>query len=231
MNGHDLGELNVITGPMFAGKSEDLARRLRRENIAHETIVLFRPERDTRYSVAELVTHDGTKLNVPTFVIPLDESCRDIILEKSRNARIIAFDEVQFWNSGVLPEFLRDLAEKQNKIIYATLLNLDFTGRPFENAGNLLSYANDITLLTAVCEKCGSGNAIYSQRLDGNGKALLEGETIKVGGKEDYSARCGKCFERSTSTIPLRQENATRVGRIMLPGLDGRNAVLLSRSF
>ena len=201
MNGHELGELNVITGPMFAGKSEELARRLRRENIAHEKIALFRPERDTRYSVTELVTHDGTKLNVPTFIVPTDESCRSIILEKTGDAHIVAFDEVQFWNRGVLPEFLRDLSEKQNKTVYATLLNMDFTGKPFASAGNVLSYATNITLLTAVCEKCGSGNAIYSQRIDENGRALLEGDTIKIGGKEDYSARCGKCFVSLETTM------------------------------
>ena len=181
MNGHDLGSLIVITGPMFSGKSDELLRSLKRYTFGHTEFVLFKPVRDNRYSDNEVVTHDGLRL--PATVVPTDPSCRDIILNASRGISVAGFDEVQFWEKAVnLPELLSDLAA-HDKIVYATLLNMDFTGKPFGSAGNLLSYANQIVSLTAVCQKCGSNNAIYSQRIDEKGKALLEGETIQVGGK------------------------------------------------
>lgn len=192
MNDHDTGSLIVITGPMFSGKSDELGRVLRRYRISHREFALFKPVKDNRYSDGEIVTHDGLRLNAT--VVPADESCREMIMEASKKVSIVGFDEAQFWDKAAdLPGLLRELA-LQGKIVYATLLNMDFTGKPFESAGNLLSYANQIISLTAVCEKCGSNSAIYSQRIDENGNPVLTGETIKVGGKDVYSPRCRKCF-------------------------------------
>ncbi len=203
MGEEERGRLTVITGPMFAGKSEELRRLINRHTYAKEDIVVFKSIIDIRYSESEVVTHDGSKL--PAINVPMDESCQDIILNNSRNVRVVGYDEAQFGMAGVLPELLRDLAEKEKKIVYATLLNMDFLGRSFKSAENLLGYANEIKLLTAVCEKCGK-DAIYTQRIDAEGKAVFHGDTIKVGAKKEYSARCSNCFERlnDLSTSLLR---------------------------
>ncbi len=191
MEDDESGGLTVISGPMFSGKSDELIRRLRRHIIAHEEIVLFKPDKDNRYSEGEVVTHDGAKL--PAMVIPSDRSCIDIIFDKSRTAKVIGFDEAQFWGREVgLPGIIKELSE--NKSVYVTMLNFDFMGRPFESTDGLLGYATNIVLRTAVCEVCNSKNARYSQRLDENGNPVLTGETIKVGGNGLYSVRCRKDF-------------------------------------
>jgi thymidine kinase len=196
MNGN--GWLTVITGPMFSGKSTELVREINRHIFAHEPYVAFKPDIDNRYAEDFIVTHptpnnDGI-MKLPAFSIPVNDSCRGIILEKSADARVIGFDEVQFWNPSVkLPELIRDLVEKKDKIVYATTLNMSYEGKGFKSAVNLVLYANEIRLLTSVCAKCGN-KAIYSQRVDPSGNPVFRGELIQVG--NNYQARCGKCFER-----------------------------------
>ncbi len=207
MNGDDHGSIIVITGPMFSGKSTELRRILKRYEIARKEFILFKPAKDDRYSDTEVVTHDG--LSQPATVIPVDESCRSIILNASKGVSIVGFDEVQFWEkSADLPGIIRELA-LQDKTIYATLLNLDFTGKPFLSAGDLINHANRVISLTAVCRKCGSDNAVYSQRIDQNGSPVLTGETIKVGGEGEYSPRCRKCFLDPSTVLLKRGDSAS----------------------
>jgi thymidine kinase len=188
----------VITGPMFSEKTSMLMRYIRRHNIAGEETVIFKPKIDTRYSDQKIVSHDMQEL--PAIVVPTDKSSCKIILEKSKGIKIVGFDEVQFWKPEVNLHTLLNRLANEGKTVYATLLNLDFTGKPFPNAGILLGMADEINSFQAICNKSIDGRicgrpAMYSQRINENGIALLEGDTIKVGGTEDYAARCREHFK------------------------------------
>ena len=98
---HSNGSITVIMGPMFSGKSTELCRILKRYEISHEGFVLFKPVKDNRYSDCEVVTHEDRRL--PAKVVPIDASCRQIILDASKGVKVVGFDEVQFWEKGSGP--------------------------------------------------------------------------------------------------------------------------------
>ncbi|MEM0118411.1 MAG: hypothetical protein QXX17_01380 [Conexivisphaerales archaeon] len=184
------GKLVVISGPMFSGKTSRLIELLEREMIAGRKIELFKPEIDSRYSQAEVVTHKGARL--PAKVISLDERGIEAMTGYARGVNAIGVDEAQFWpSSTALPEKLDELAFS-GKSVYVSVLNRDHAGLPFGIAMELMARADYVQSLNAVCAKCGSDDAYFTQRVVA-GKEVF-GERVKIGGKELYEPRCRACF-------------------------------------
>ncbi len=189
-----IGKLIVITGPMFSGKTSRLIELLERENLAGRNTLLFKPEIDTRYDNNSVTTHKGIKL--PAIVVSTDNSGVDKIYGLSKNVDVIGIDEAQFWNhNSILPE-IADKMARENKIVYVAALNKNNLGLPFKTSMEILSRADQVYSLTAVCAKCGE-DATFTQRIL-NGKETF-GETIKIGGKESYEPRCRNCFNPPTT--------------------------------
>mgnify|MGYP002624013535 CR=1 FL=1 len=182
------GYIEVIAGCMFAGKTEELCRRIRRIQYAKKTIITFKPNIDDRYSDHEVVSHNNTR--VKSINIAKSSDVYDIIGDKLPYA--IAFDEVQFFDEGVI-DVCEYYANKGVRVICAGL-DMDFRGKPFGVMPELLARAESITKLNAICQKCGR-LATRTQRLLDGKPAFYEDPIILVGAKEQYEARCRHCHE------------------------------------
>lgn len=179
--------MEVITGPMFAGKTTELIKRIERQAFAKRRVALFKPAIDTRYSAEEVVAHNG--LRYDAFVVPTNgEGVRQIEEITLREGfEVIGVDEVQFFPIEIV-DVLNRLADKGVYVI-ASGLNLDFKGDPFPVTKELLVRADNIIYLTAVCTVCGKP-ATRSQRLIDGKPAPKNSPVIQVGGRESYEARC-----------------------------------------
>ena len=173
------GNIEVICGSMFSGKTEELIRRLKRGLIAKKRIAVFKPEIDARYEEKKIVSHN--KISIDAYVV---KKTKDILLN-SKDFDVVAIDEAQFFDDELL-ETVNLLANKGKRIIIAGL-DMDYMGRPFGIMSNILAVANDVTKLRAICNNCGC-LASYSFRKN-NTESL-----IHVGEKNDYMALCRKCF-------------------------------------
>ena len=173
------GNIEVICGSMFSGKTEELIRRLKRGLIAKKRIAVFKPEIDARYEGKKIVSHN--KISIDAYVV---KKTKDILLN-SKDFDVVAIDEAQFFDDELL-ETVNLLANKGKRIIIAGL-DMDYMGRPFGIMSNILAVANDVTKLRAICNNCGC-LASYSFRKN-NTDAL-----IHVGEKNDYMALCRTCF-------------------------------------
>ncbi|GAB6101636.1 thymidine kinase [Thermococcus atlanticus] len=184
---HPEGFLEVITGPMFAGKTTELIKRIERQIFAKRKAALFKPAIDNRYSENEVVAHNG--LRYDAFVIPTDEEGVGRIAEITEGERfeVIGVDEVQFFPISIVG-MLNRLADEGIYVI-ASGLNLDFKGDPFPVTKELLVRADNIIYLTAVCTVCGAP-ATRTQRLINGKPAPRDSPVILVGGRESYEARC-----------------------------------------
>lgn len=174
------GQLEVICGSMFSGKTEELIRRLRRAQIAKQTVAIFKPRIDKRYSESEVVSHSEQK--IPCTVV---DSADEIILFSS-NAEVIGIDEAQFFDNNLI-EVCQKLAGQGKRVIVAGL-DTDYRCIPFEPMPQLLAIAEYITKTLAVCMKCGAP-ANRTQRI------TREHSRVVVGGQEAYEARCRACYE------------------------------------
>ncbi len=189
------GRLEVITGCMFSGKSEELIRRVDRANIAGQTTLLFKPHLDDRYSKNAVVTHYGREfeanlLKTGEETLPsLDEVAGPEELEDSD---IIAFDEGNFFGEDLTSLVLK-LIGKDKRVIVAGL-DLTFAGEPFHPMPRLMAEADRLDKLHAVCTECGDA-ATRTQRLIDGEPAPADDQVIKVGGKGAYEARCRDCWE------------------------------------
>ena len=174
------GWIEVISGSMFSGKTEELIRRLKRARIANLKVEIFKPAIDVRYHVQNIVSHDETQI----ISTPVDNS--QTILLMASDVEVIGIDEAQFFDDQ-LPEVCDQLALKGIRVIVAGL-DMDYTGKPFGQIPNLLAKADYITKLHAICVKCGN-IANYSYRKSADGGQILLGE------KEMYEPRCRQCFQ------------------------------------
>lgn len=181
------GWLEVITGCMFAGKSEELIRRIKVLEYAHKKIAVFKPKMDDRYSEEAIVSHCGN--SVKSFVI---ENAHEIYACADDSYDVIAIDEVQFLDEEIV-DVCNAYANRGKRVMVAGL-DLDFRGIPFGVMPKLLSHAEFVTKLTAVCMKCGAP-ATRSQRLVDGQAAPYDGKLIQIGAKESYEARCRHCHE------------------------------------
>lgn len=182
------GRIEVITGVMFSGKSEELLRRVRRALIARKRVQVFKSQLDDRYGgIGTVTSHDGQE--VPA--IPVSSSVE--IAERVRpDTQVVAIDEAQFLDEGVVRVANR-LADEGRRVILSGT-DMDFKGEPFGPVPALLAVAERIDKLHAICVVCGE-LASRNQRLVDGTPAPAEGPVIQVGGFESYEARCRPCHE------------------------------------
>lgn len=185
----DTGWIEVITGCMFSGKTEELIRRLNRARYARQTVVIFKPRIDARYAPDSVVSHSRQELAA----IAIDEPHE--ILEPAEEFEVIGIDEAQFLGTALVPIAER-LANDGKRVVVAGL-DQDFLGRPFEPMPQLMAVAEYVTKNLAICMRCGNP-ADRSQRL------VRRDATVVVGGTETYEARCRRCFD-PTSTAPAQE--------------------------
>jgi thymidine kinase len=173
------GWIEVVTGCMFSGKTEELIRRLVRARYAKQDVLIFKPALDTRYSEEEIVSHSKMRLQARRVEKPED------IWRLGRGTKVIGIDEAQFFGPEVVP-IIESLANGGSRVIVAGL-DQDFRGQPFEPIPTLMALAEYVTKLHAICMKCGNP-ANRSQRL------VNRSERVLVGEAESYEARCRRCF-------------------------------------
>jgi thymidine kinase len=185
----NIGWIEVICGPMFSGKSEELIRRLRRAMIARKRVEVFKPVIDNRYSADEIVSHGDSRM---TSVAVKDVS--EIMDRIDWRSEVIGVDEANFMGPGLV-ETADRLADSGKQVIIAGL-DTDYMGRPFAPIPDLLAHAESITKTLAICVRCGNP-AKHTQRLRGSD------DLIVVGAADMYEARCRRCFEPG---IPKQRE-------------------------
>ena len=182
------GWIEVITGVMFSGKSEELLRRVRRALIGGRRVQMFKSVLDDRYGGEFRVSsHDGRQIDAE----PVSDSS-NIAQKVEPNTEVVVIDEAQFLDDGIC-EVANELANAGLRVIIAGT-DMDFRGRPFGPMGSLLASADEIDKLSAICVVCGD-LATRNQRLIDGKPAPVEGPTIQVGGAESYEARCRRCHE------------------------------------
>ncbi|MCE2455480.1 MAG: thymidine kinase [Gemmatimonadetes bacterium] len=185
MNG-GRGRIEVITGVMFSGKTEELIRRVRRALIAGRRVQLFKSHLDDRYGGRFFVSsHNGSQVSAE----PVSKS--EQLAEKvQRETDVVAFDEVQFLDDGICA-VATALADAGVRVILSGT-DMDFRGEPFGSIGELLTRAERIDKLSAICLVCG-GRATRNQRLIGGEPAPADGPVVLVAGTGSYEARCRSC--------------------------------------
>lgn len=193
------GWIEVITGVMFSGKSEEMLRRVRRALLAKKRVQVFKSHLDERYGgLGSVSTHDGGRLASEPISTPAE------LAERVRaDTQVVAADEVQFLDDGII-DVANALADHGKRVILAGT-DMDFRGRPFGPMGALMAVAERVDKLHAICVRCGQ-LATRNQRLIDGHPAPAEGPTIQVGGLESYEARCRECHEVPRETraqIPL----------------------------
>jgi thymidine kinase len=190
------GWLEVVCGPMFSGKSEELIRRLRRAEIAGQRALIVKPLIDDRYDVGHVVSHAGAKMRAVT------AESSDEVLRLAGSYDAVGIDEVQFFDLGIVDAIDKIVARGAR--VVAGGLAQDFRGLPFGAMPTLLCVAEFVDKLEAVCHRCG-GPATMTQRLVGGEPAPFAGETIQVGALDSYEARCRSCFQPGVDAAQLVQ--------------------------
>jgi len=183
----DHGFIEVIVGPMFSGKSEELIRRIKRAQIAKQKVQVFKPAIDDRYSIDKVVSHNGTNINAISVV-----KAFEIIELLEEDTEVIAIDEIQFFDHSIV-DVVREIADLGKRVICAGL-DMDFRGEPFGPTPDVMAIAESVDKLTAICVKCGNP-ATRTQRLINGNPAKYDDPIILVGAHETYEARCRKCHE------------------------------------
>ena len=186
------GWLEVICGPMFSGKSEELIRRLRRAEIAGRRVVIFKPHVDDRFDTFDVVSHAGLRMPAVPVTSVLELEAR------ARGFEVVAIDEVQFFAREIVDIALA-LADSGARVVAAGL-DQDFRRLPFGPLPELLSDAEFVDKLQAVCHRCG-GPATTTQRLVDGRPAPYSGATVVVGAAEQYEARCRDCHEAGADAL------------------------------
>ncbi|HJR68003.1 MAG TPA: thymidine kinase [Gemmatimonadaceae bacterium] len=182
------GWIEVIAGVMFSGKSEELIRRVRRAMIARKKVQVFKSHLDERYQGLYAVSsHDGRSVEA----IPIDSSIQ-IAQQLNTLADVIAIDEAQFLDAGIVP-LVRSFATRGLRVIIAGT-DTDFRGEPFGAMPQLMADAELVDKLHAICVICG-GPASRNQRIIDGRPAGYDSPTIMVGGRESYEARCRHCHQ------------------------------------
>lgn len=179
------GFIEVITGPMFAGKTEELIRRLKRLEFAKAKIQAFKPSIDNRYDDVSIASHAGTKVSS----IPIDKA-EEIWDHIDDDTQVVVIDEVQFFSDAVII-VCEKLADKGIRVIVAGL-DQDFKGEPFGVMPELMTRAEFITKLTSICVCCGAP-ATRTQRLVDDKPAKYDDAIVLVGATEAYEPRCRVC--------------------------------------
>jgi thymidine kinase len=181
------GWIEVITGSMFSGKSEELIRRLRRAQIARQRVQIFKPFLDNRYSDDHIVSHSD--MRIPSQ--PVKDS-DELLSQVASDTEVVGIDEGQFFDAR-LPAACNTLANAGKRVVVAGL-DQDYLGRPFEPMPQLLAIAEYITKTLAICVVCGNP-ANNTQRL------VASSDRVLVGAQGVYEARCRGCFDPTLSSV------------------------------
>ena len=177
----NIGWVEVICGPMFSGKSEELIRRLRRAMIARKRVQVFKPVIDTRYSENEIVSHGDQRMRSEVVA-----NAGEILKKLDWRTQVVGVDEPNFLGPELI-DIAQQLADSGKQVIIAGL-DTDYMGRPFSPIPELLALAESITKTLAICMRCGNP-AKHTQRL------VESDDLIVVGAAGMYEARCRRCFE------------------------------------
>ena len=180
-----MGQIEIICGPMFAGKTEELIRRANRLEYAKKKYLVFKPAIDDRYSVNEIVSHSKYRKNS----INIKKS-DEILGYITDDIKAVIIDEVQFFDENII-NVAEYLADKGLRVICGGL-DCDFRGNPFPIVANLLARAENVTKLNAICNVCGQP-ATRTQRIIDGHPAYEDDPIILVGATEAYEPRCRKC--------------------------------------
>ena len=184
---HTNGSVEVITGSMFCGKTDELIRRLRRATIARQEVQVFKPAIDVRYAEEKVTSHAGAEFDA----LPVKNS-REILDKLVDDVTVVAIDEAQFFDVEVVA-VAEELAEKGIRVIVAGL-DMDFRAEPFGPMPALMAKAEEVDKLRAICMVCG-GEASRTQRLVNGEPARYADPVVIVGASEMYEARCRKDHE------------------------------------
>jgi len=188
VTGH-IGWIEVVCGPMFSGKSEELIRRLRRARIARKRVQVFKPVLDDRYELDHIVSHGDQRMEAEVV-----SGAKEILERMDWRTQVVGVDESNFFSPDLV-DVVQQLADTGKQVIIAGL-DTDYLGRPFPPMPDLLCLAESITKTLAICMRCGNP-AKHTQRL------VESSDLIVVGATGMYEARCRRCFEPG---VP-RQEN------------------------
>ena len=176
------GWIEVVTGSMFSGKTEELLRRIRRATIAKQHVQVFKPKLDHRYGTNKVTSHVGAN-----FTATPVENSEEILVILNEETTVVAIDEAQFFDEE-LTEVCSELAGKGIRVIVAGL-DQDFRGTPFGPMPIILALAEHVSKLHAICVVCGRDASRTQRMIDGR-PAYFEEPTVVVGGSESYEARC-----------------------------------------
>ena len=184
---HHAGSIEVITGSMFCGKTDELIRRLRRATIARQKVQVFKPVMDIRYAVEKVTSHAGSEYDA----LPI-QSTREILERLEPATTVVGIDEAQFFDADIVV-ITQQLAERGLRVI-VTGLDTDFRGEPFGPMPLLMAKAEIVDKLHAICMVCGE-SACRSQRLVDGRPARYHDPVVIVGAAEMYEARCRQHHE------------------------------------
>ena len=180
-----MGQIEIICGPMFAGKTEELIRRVNRLEFAKKKYKVFKPVIDNRYSTTEIVSHSNYRKNSISV-----KNSLDVLSYYSEDIEAVIIDEVQFFDAEII-NVCEYLADKGVRVICGGL-DSDFKGHPFAVVADLLARAESVTKLSAICNVCGR-NATRTQRIINGQPAYEDDPVVLVGAKEAYEPRCRNC--------------------------------------
>jgi thymidine kinase len=184
---HHTGSIEVITGSMFCGKTDELIRRLRRATIARQKVQVFKPALDDRYAVEKVTSHAGGEYDA----YPIGEAA-DILTRLDERTTVVAVDEAQFFDERII-DITHDLADRGLRVIVAGL-DTDFRSEPFGPMPVLMAKAERVNKLHAICMVCGEP-ASRTQRLIDGQPARYDDPVVVVGAAELYEARCRQHHE------------------------------------
>ena len=176
------GRIEVICGSMFSGKTEELIRRMRRAQFAHQRVEIFKPSIDVRYSEEDVVSHQGNSI----LSTPVDSSQSILLLGSGSD--VIGIDEAQFFDEGIV-SVCNELARRGVRVIVAGL-DIDYLGNPFGPMPKLLAIADDVTKVHAICVRCGA-LAYVSHRIVAGDRQVMLGEM------KEYEPLCRECYEKA----------------------------------
>jgi thymidine kinase len=203
----NMGWIEVIVGPMFSGKSEELIRRLRRAEYGRQRVQIFKPVIDQRYAKNGIVSHSGLEI-----ASELVRTGSEVLEKVAPRTEVVGIDEAQFLGETIIDACSR-LAELGKRVIVAGL-DTDFMGRPFEPMPRLLAVAEEITKLLAICMSCGNP-AVHTQRL------VASEELIVVGATGMYEARCRRCFEPQLAHQKIEEQEKQATSPSSLKAIAG----------
>ncbi len=196
MEERSTGHIEVISGGMFSGKSEELVRRMRRAVIARQRVQVFKPVTDTRHEGERLVTRDKRELAAESVA-----DSRELSEKLHWGVQVVGIDEAQFFDDGLV-RLVNDLADAGVRVIVAGL-DQDFRRQPFGPMPGILATAEYVDKVHAICVRCGAP-AHYSYRIAGGA------EQVQVGDDESYEARCRRCFDNARPRERGRAAKTTR---------------------